>query len=246
MPTSNLEPVPIDSTPSRPVLDDKKRAKIIALLANGSSRRMAARYVGCAPSTITRTATRMPDFAEQMAVAEQNADIDALRSLRVAARKPRYWRAAAWLLERRHPDDFARRAPNTYTAEEFARCIAMVAHTITQDLPEANYERVIKKLDRLHEMTREDVQAEQAAPFKMADLEMEWAEADRQREALEREALEHALLEEDSFEDETTPIASAPFSEPRLVQHPSPEASAVPFPALAVTPETPYTSESQP
>jgi hypothetical protein len=242
-------------------LTRKNRAKIIALLANGSSRRMAARYVGCAPSTITRTAARIRGFAEQMAVAEQNADIDALRSLRVAARKPRYWRAAAWLLERRNPDEFARRTPNTYTTEEFSRCMAMVANALTRDLPEENYERVMKELDRLHEMTKEDVQADRAAPFKMADLEKEWAEADRQRKALEREALErralerearerkaleHDPLEEDYLEDENMPIGSDPFSAPRLVQHPSPEASAVAFPALAVTPETPYTSESQP
>ena len=37
LPTSNIEPVPADPPRSRPVLDDKKRAKIIALVANGSS-----------------------------------------------------------------------------------------------------------------------------------------------------------------------------------------------------------------
>jgi hypothetical protein len=191
-----------------------------------------------------------------MAVAEQNADIDALRSLRVAARKPRYWRAAAWLLERRNPDDFARRTPNTYTLAEFSGCIAIVANALTRDLPEETYERLMKELDRLHEMTKEDVQADRAAPFKMPALEKEWAEADKrraaleraalERKALERKALEHAPSEEDSLEDETMPIGSDPFSAPHLVQHPSPEASALPFPALAVTPETPYTSESQP
>ena len=67
--TSDSEPVLADPTPSRPVLDEKKRAKIIALVANGSSRRMAARYVACAPSTITRTAMRDPDFAAQLAAA---------------------------------------------------------------------------------------------------------------------------------------------------------------------------------
>ncbi len=50
-----------------PVLDETKRKTIIALLANGSSRRMAAGYVGCAPSTITRTAARDPEFAAQLA-----------------------------------------------------------------------------------------------------------------------------------------------------------------------------------
>ena len=41
---------------------------------------MAAKYVGCAASTITRTALRDPDFAEQLAAAEQSAEIDALRA----------------------------------------------------------------------------------------------------------------------------------------------------------------------
>ncbi len=75
-----------------PVLDEKKRAKIIALLANGSSRRMAARYVGCAASTIIRTADRDPEFAEQMAAAELNAEVDALRAVRAASRKDRHRR----------------------------------------------------------------------------------------------------------------------------------------------------------
>ena len=38
----------------RPVcLDENKRRKIIALLANGSSRRVAARYVGARPARST-------------------------------------------------------------------------------------------------------------------------------------------------------------------------------------------------
>ena len=89
--------------PARTVLDEHKRWKIIALLANGSSRRMAARYVGCAASTITRTAARDPSFAEQVAQAEARTEMDALRAIRIAAQNKRHWRAAAWLLERRNP-----------------------------------------------------------------------------------------------------------------------------------------------
>jgi len=47
--------------PRRDVLDAAKRQKILALVANGSSRRTAARYVGCEPSTIGRTAMRDPE-----------------------------------------------------------------------------------------------------------------------------------------------------------------------------------------
>jgi hypothetical protein len=67
-------------------LDPEKRWKVIALLTNGCSRRSAAKFVGCAPSTITRIALREPDFADQIAVAEQSAEIDAIRAVRAAAK----------------------------------------------------------------------------------------------------------------------------------------------------------------
>ena len=57
------------------MLDDSKRQTILALLSNGSRRRIAARFVRCAPSTITRTADRDPEFAEQLARAEQNLEL---------------------------------------------------------------------------------------------------------------------------------------------------------------------------
>jgi len=200
LPTPSPEPVPAEPAPSRAVLDDKKRTTIIALLANGFSRRMAAQYVGCASSTITRTAARDPDFRDQLAAAEFNADVGALRALRVAARKPRYWRAAAWLLERRNPNDLAPRKPETYTTDEFARCIAWAMEGVGQDLPEENYQRLLKNLDRLEKMTKEEVQAERAAPFKLPDLEKEWAEAEGRREADELSASQQH--DDDFIEDQ--------------------------------------------
>jgi hypothetical protein len=205
---------PAELAPSRPVLDDKKKAKIIALLANGSSRRMAAQYVGCAPSTITRTAARDPRFREQLAAAEQTADIDALRALRVAARRPRYWRAAAWLLERRNPKDFAPRKPETYTVGEFASFVASIVEGISENMPEENYQRIIRELDQLHEMTKEDVQAERAAHFRSPDLEREWAEAEHRREVVQQSRLDqdddqHEFQDDkDDFEDETPPASA--------------------------------------
>ncbi len=57
-----------------PALDETKRRKILALLANGSSRRVAARIAGCAHSTIARTAQRDPQFAAELDAAEHNSD----------------------------------------------------------------------------------------------------------------------------------------------------------------------------
>ena len=78
---------------------------------------MAAAYVGCAPSTITRTILRDPQFALEISQAEQSSEIQALQAIRKAYQEPRYWRAAAWLLERRNPNDFTVRKPNILTEE---------------------------------------------------------------------------------------------------------------------------------
>jgi hypothetical protein len=132
-----------------PALDDAKRNTIIAMLANGSSRRVAARYVGCAPSTITRTADRDPAFADQLARAQQNVEVGALRCIRNATKKSRYWRAAAWLLERRNPDDFAPRKPNVLTDDQLRQFLASISAFVLQDLPEEKYERLMQHFDQL-------------------------------------------------------------------------------------------------
>ena len=63
-----------------PCLDETRRRKIIALLANGSSRRVAARVVGCSHSSIARTAQRDPEIAAELDAAEHSCEIEALQN----------------------------------------------------------------------------------------------------------------------------------------------------------------------
>ena len=130
-------------------LDHAGRQAVIALLRNGSSRRIAARYLGCAPSTITRTAARDPAFAAQLVQAEQSAEIHLLRSVQAAAKEMKYWRAAAWLLERRNAEDFGLRPPQLFTSRQVVELFARVAEILRGDLPEENCRRAIQKLDDL-------------------------------------------------------------------------------------------------
>ncbi len=69
---SNPDPKPPEPDPSETDavsleggFDERKRQKVLALLANGSSRRMAARFVGVAASTITRAGVRDPEYGRQ-------------------------------------------------------------------------------------------------------------------------------------------------------------------------------------
>ena len=136
---SNRSVTPNDCRPCAPgrpaVLDPDRRQQIVALLTVGCSRRIAARHVGCSPSTITRTAARDPDFAGQVARAETNVDVELLGAIRQAAKNDRYWRAAGWLLERRNPHDFMKHPSRSYTAEQVIQLLVATLDTLRDAIP---------------------------------------------------------------------------------------------------------------
>ena len=138
----------------REALDHIKRATIVALVRLGGSRRMAAREVGCSPSTITRTAGRDPYFAERLAHAESLANRKALEIISRAQDQEKYWRAAAWVLERRNPEEFARRTPHTFTAEQVMEVIARLIRVLLPAVPEERRDEVMLEFnDTLAELT---------------------------------------------------------------------------------------------
>lgn len=133
-----------------PVLDAVKRGTILAILTMGSSRRIAAAYVGCNVSTIRNTALRDPVFAEELGRAENQAEIGYLQNIQKAAKKEQYWRAAAWVLERRNPQDYALRGPDTVTIAQLQELLAQVAQTILTPVtdPETR-QQILARLDAL-------------------------------------------------------------------------------------------------
>jgi len=146
--TANTGSPPVARKPDpREILDAKKRTKICGLLTLGYSRRMAAEHVGCDPSTITRTAQRDETFRQQLAAAQSDADIDALRLIRRTADQEKYWRAAAWILERRNPDEYGRRAPNSFSGEEVMRILDRVLQVVMPFVPSQNMEEVMSQFE---------------------------------------------------------------------------------------------------
>ena len=119
------------------------------MLANGNSRRAAAGFAGCAPSTITRTVARDPEFAVQVARAERNAEVELFRSVRNACKEPRYWRTGAWCLERRNPEEFALRPPNTFTRRQVAELLVQAMGVAFEGLPDDKVDLALKHLDTL-------------------------------------------------------------------------------------------------
>jgi tRNA-dihydrouridine synthase len=133
-----------------PELDEIKRREILAILAMGSSRQAAAKYVGCAASTIRAAAQSDPGFAEQLRHAEQQAELNYLSNIRDAAKKPQYWRAAAWVLERRKPGDFASRKAGVMTVEQARQALERFAQIVVEEVPAARQrQRILARLDDL-------------------------------------------------------------------------------------------------
>jgi hypothetical protein len=134
-----------------PALTDEKKSVVVAMITVGASRRVAANYVGCSPSTIRRTAARDPDFAARLKKATSDEEMGCLGMIRRAAKKEQYWRAAAWILERVHPDRYARRGPDVITVPQITQIITQFSRIVTDEIPVARYrQRVIARLSELH------------------------------------------------------------------------------------------------
>jgi hypothetical protein len=73
----------------RETLDPAKRAKVLALVSLGCSRRMAAAKVPCAHTTIGRAAARDPRFAAALAEAERQPERELRGLLRQTDRRQR-------------------------------------------------------------------------------------------------------------------------------------------------------------
>jgi hypothetical protein len=135
------------------ILTEVKRREIFAILAVGCSRTVAARYVGCHPATIRNTAKREPEFAVALEQAESQHEIRHLTHINAAAKEGRYWRAAAWALERMNPDRYARRRPNTITVQQVSEVLAQFASVMLEEVTDPQLQQRIS--DRLSDLTGE-------------------------------------------------------------------------------------------
>ena len=110
-PTPDSRPPTPGRRPGRPrALDELKRRELIATIRAGCGLETAARYVGVSPRTVHRELRRNKQFWDQYRRAELRSRIGPLNTMGRAVRES--WRAAAWMLERKSPRDFAKRHPS--------------------------------------------------------------------------------------------------------------------------------------
>ncbi len=141
-----------NDAPRRGILDDGKRREICAILAVGCTRAIAARYVGCHPDTIRRTAQRDEVFGLAIERAETKHEIKHLSNINKAAQEGRYWRAAAWRWSGKYPARYAQRDPALFTAEQVSQVLGQFADAILEEVPgEEDRQRIVSRLTSLTE-----------------------------------------------------------------------------------------------
>ena len=132
--------------PGRPrVLDDVKRGQISALVAAGCGLPAAARYVGCSVDTVRREALRNEEFRRELRNAEVRGQLEPLQAMRRAAGS--HWRAAAWLLERTHPQQFDRRRSAACKPQELQAVVDAVVESAVEEIDDSDLrERLCRRL----------------------------------------------------------------------------------------------------
>ncbi len=90
--------------------DDERRAVISVLMAGGDLR-TAADYVSRTQAVIRATADADAEFRERLDRAEPHFELAQLGNITKAAMREQYWRAAAWMLERKFPSRYAKADP---------------------------------------------------------------------------------------------------------------------------------------
>jgi hypothetical protein len=129
----------------RPVLDERKKADILAVLSTGCDWETAAIYVHCHPKTIHNTARRDPAFAEKLGRMRKTATLSHLANINVAGKQPHYWRASAWFLERIDPDNYGLRSPETVKPDQIEKLMAGLSRIMIEEVPVARYRKAFLK-----------------------------------------------------------------------------------------------------
>lgn len=134
----------------RPPLDATQKSHILAILSIGGSRQLAAQFVGCTPQTIQRAARRDPAFAQAIRQSERQPILSHLKSLQTAAKQEQHWRASAWVLERKNPQEFAPRGPDVITGQQLHELLTQIVQILVEAIPVASIRKnVIKRLGLL-------------------------------------------------------------------------------------------------
>jgi len=134
-------------------LTQRERDEVLAILTLGCSRAAAARSVMRSPQFLQCMIASDPEFAEKVAKAESGMEVFCMSHIRQAIAKNQHCRTALWFLERRLPNQYAAKKPETLTPEHVQKFIETCMKVITECVPSKKLQTTI--INRLAEELNE-------------------------------------------------------------------------------------------
>lgn len=126
----------------RRVLDDAKKARLCELIDQESySVEQAAESLDVSLRTVQRERRHDQDFDHEVRLALQQSP-DPLKLMEQAART--HWRAAAWLLERTKPEEFARKPVNMTSLKLVATAFRYIQEAALETVPAEHREALYR------------------------------------------------------------------------------------------------------
>jgi len=113
------------NSPDEPslLLDDAQQSRLCSLVAVGMAATTAAELVAGDAEALEQTTAADPRFAARVRQAAAQHEAALLATVSEAARSPKQWRAAVWLLERTRPDTYGRGRANTISQTQFDKVL---------------------------------------------------------------------------------------------------------------------------
>ena len=125
------------------VLDQQMKVKLCELVAESATIEQAAETLDVAVRTVQRERKLDEDFDHELRLSLQAAP-DPLKLMQSAARA--HWRAAAWLLERTNPEQYARRPLNSAKAHQVDAALACLMEAALECTAPERREEVYARL----------------------------------------------------------------------------------------------------
>jgi len=130
------------------IMTPERQSKLCQLIAESHLIEEAAEEIGVSIRTVQRERKRSEDFDHEVRLALQKTP-DPLKLMEQAARA--HWRAAAWLLERQNPEEYARKPVNTTNPKKVATALRYMQEAALEAVPEEFHEAVYKRLQKAME-----------------------------------------------------------------------------------------------
>lgn len=118
-------------------ITEAQRAEFVALLTVGVSQSDAYLAAGVTRSAVRRLCRSDPTFASRVQSAVARGKVTLIKRIYYATSDD--WRAAAWMLERRWPAEWAPRRPDRFTREDVEAVASAVAGLARDFIPKERW-----------------------------------------------------------------------------------------------------------